>query len=122
MTNPENTLSAVKRLIGRKFTDKEVQSVKNLVPYKIIKADNSEDAWVEAGGKRLSPSQVRAFVFCVSKGEACGGGACGGVLSTWGRREDSGRGWKAGARAAFARKLGRAYGAAHVFPLLGQTG
>lgn len=58
VTNPENTLYAVKRLIGRKFTDKEVQSVKKLVPYKIIKADNSEDAWVEAGGKRLSPSQV----------------------------------------------------------------
>lgn len=62
VTNPENTLYAVKRLIGRKFTDKEVQNVKKLVPYKIIKADSSEDAWVEAGGKRLSPSQVGSMV------------------------------------------------------------
>jgi len=62
VTNPENTLYAVKRLIGRKFTDKEVQGVKKLVPYKIIKADTSDDAWVEAGGKRLSPSQVGSMV------------------------------------------------------------
>ena len=62
VTNPENTLYAVKRLIGRKFGDKEVQNVMKLVPYKICKADNSEDAWVEAGGKRLSPSQVGSMV------------------------------------------------------------
>jgi len=62
VTNPENTLYAVKRLIGRKVTDKEVQNVKKLVPYKIIKADSSDDAWVEAGGKKLSPSQVGSMV------------------------------------------------------------
>jgi molecular chaperone DnaK len=61
VTNPENTLYAVKRLIGRKYTDKEVQNVSKLVPYKIVKADSSDDAWVEAGGKRLSPSQVRVL-------------------------------------------------------------
>lgn len=62
MTNPENTLYAVKRLIGRKVGDKEVQNVKKLVPYKIIKADSSDDAWVEAGDKKLSPSQVGSMV------------------------------------------------------------
>lgn len=62
MTNPENTLYAVKRLIGRKVGDKEVQNVKKLVPYKIIKADSSDDAWVEAGEKKLSPSQVGSMV------------------------------------------------------------
>ena len=62
VTNPHDTLYAVKRLIGRKFTDKEVQNVSKLVPYKIVKADSSDDAWVEAGGKRLSPSQVGSMV------------------------------------------------------------
>ncbi len=58
VTNPHNTLYAVKRLIGRKYGDAAVQNVSKLVPYKVVKADTSDDAWVEAGGKRLSPSQV----------------------------------------------------------------
>ena len=61
VTNPENTLFAVKRLMGRRFDDKMVEKDKDLVPYKIIKADNG-DAWVEAEGKGYSPSQVAAMV------------------------------------------------------------
>ena len=52
VTTPQNTLFAVKRLIGRKFTDDVVQKDINMVPYKIVKADNG-DAWVEAQGKNL---------------------------------------------------------------------
>jgi len=62
VTNPENTLYATKRLIGRRFTDNEVNQVKKLVSYKIVKADGRDDAWVEAGGKKLSPSQVGSMV------------------------------------------------------------
>ena len=54
VTNPENTLYAVKRLIGRKFADKEVKDISKLVPYEIVKSDNGPDAWVSAGGKRAS--------------------------------------------------------------------
>ena len=61
VTNPSNTLHAVKRLIGRKFTDKEVQKDIDLVPYKIIKADNG-DAWVEAAGKKMAPPEISARV------------------------------------------------------------
>jgi len=61
VTNPENTLYAVKRLIGRKFTDKEVQKDIDLVPYKIIKAENG-DAWVEAAGKKMAPPEIAARV------------------------------------------------------------
>jgi len=61
VTNPRNTLYAVKRLIGRKFDEKEVQKDINLMPYKISKADNG-DAWVEAHGKKLAPPQVSAEV------------------------------------------------------------
>ena len=53
VTNPTNTLYAVKRLIGRRFDEKAVQKDIDLVPYKIVKADNG-DAWVEANGKELS--------------------------------------------------------------------
>jgi molecular chaperone DnaK len=60
VTNPENTLYAVKRLIGRKFADKEVQDIMKLVPYKIVKAPSGPDAWVEAQGQKYSPSQVLA--------------------------------------------------------------
>ena len=59
VTNAKNTLFAVKRLIGRKFEEKEVQKDIALMPYKIVKADNS-DAWVEVRGKKLAPQQVSA--------------------------------------------------------------
>ncbi|MBP6019923.1 MAG: molecular chaperone DnaK [Burkholderiaceae bacterium] len=61
VTNPKNTLYAVKRLIGRKFDEKAVQKDIELMPYRIIKADNG-DAWVEAQGKQLAPPQVSADV------------------------------------------------------------
>ncbi|HEX2113675.1 MAG TPA: molecular chaperone DnaK [Alphaproteobacteria bacterium] len=60
VTNPTNTIFAVKRLIGRRFDDPMVSKDMGLVPYKIVKADNG-DAWVEAQGKRYSPSQISAF-------------------------------------------------------------
>ncbi|MDP4607735.1 MAG: molecular chaperone DnaK [Burkholderiaceae bacterium] len=61
VTNPENTVYAVKRLIGRKFDEKEVQKDINLMPYKIAKADNG-DAWVEVRGTKLAPPQVSAEI------------------------------------------------------------
>ncbi|MCP4315881.1 MAG: molecular chaperone DnaK [Hyphomicrobiales bacterium] len=61
VTNPENTLFAVKRLIGRRYSDKMVDKDKDLVPYKIVKADNG-DAWVEASGTAYSPSQISAMI------------------------------------------------------------
>ena len=61
VTNPTNTLFAVKRLIGRRFEDDVVQKDISMVPYKIIKADNG-DAWVEAKGEKMAPPQVSAEV------------------------------------------------------------
>jgi molecular chaperone DnaK len=61
VTNPENTLFAIKRLIGRRFEDPMTQKDINLVPYKIISGDNG-DAWVNSHGKNYSPSQVSAFI------------------------------------------------------------
>jgi molecular chaperone DnaK len=61
VTNPENTLFAIKRLIGRNFEDKLVKDDSGLVPYKIVKGDNG-DAWVEARSEKYSPSQISAFV------------------------------------------------------------
>ena len=61
VTNPKNTLYAVKRLIGRKFAEKEVQKDIDLMPYSIVQADNG-DAWVEANGKKIAPPQVSAEV------------------------------------------------------------
>ncbi len=61
VTNPENTLFAVKRLIGRRFDDKAVKKDQKLVPYGIVKGDNG-DAWVEASGDKYSPSQISAMI------------------------------------------------------------
>ena len=61
VTNPRNTLYAVKRLIGRKFTEKEVQKDIDLMPYTIAAADNG-DAWVEVNGEKMSPPQISAQV------------------------------------------------------------
>ncbi|TFF20414.1 molecular chaperone DnaK [Jiella endophytica] len=61
VTNPENTLFAVKRLIGRRYDDPTVAKDKGLVPYKIVKADNG-DAWVESSGEKYSPSQISAMI------------------------------------------------------------
>ena len=61
VTNPKNTLYAVKRLIGRKYTEKEVQKDIDLMPYKIAAADNG-DAWVEVRGNRMAPQQVSADI------------------------------------------------------------
>src|SRR3954464_77841 len=61
VTNPRHTFYAVKRLIGRKFTEKEVQKDINLMPYKIVAADNG-DAWIEERGKKLAPPQISAEV------------------------------------------------------------
>ncbi|MDC3021851.1 molecular chaperone DnaK [Pelagibacteraceae bacterium] len=61
VTNSENTLFAIKRLIGRTFEDEAVKSDSGLVPYKIVKGDNG-DAWVEARGDKYSPSQISAFI------------------------------------------------------------
>ena len=61
VTNPENTLFAVKRLIGRRFDDKTVKKDQKLVPYNIVKGDNG-DAWVEASGEKYSPSQISAMI------------------------------------------------------------
>src|SRR6185436_20476125 len=61
VTNPENTLYAIKRLIGRGIDDPSVQRDRGLVPYKIIQGGN-KDAWVEAKGEKYAPSQISAFI------------------------------------------------------------
>ncbi|MEZ5809888.1 MAG: molecular chaperone DnaK [Rhizobiaceae bacterium] len=61
VTNPEGTLFAIKRLIGRRFDDPITEKDKKLVPYRIVKGDNG-DAWVEADGKKQSPSQISAMI------------------------------------------------------------
>jgi molecular chaperone DnaK len=61
ITNPENTIFAVKRLIGRRYDDPLVQKAMKVLPYKIVKADNG-DAWVESRGKRYSPAEISAFI------------------------------------------------------------
>ena len=66
VTNPESTLNAVKRLIGRRFEDDVVQKDINMVPYKIIKADNG-DAWVEVKGKKMAPPEISARVLMKMK-------------------------------------------------------
>jgi molecular chaperone DnaK len=66
VTNPENTIFAVKRLIGRKFDDPITKKDMGMVPYKIVRADNG-DAWVEVAGKKYSPSQISAYVLTKMK-------------------------------------------------------
>ena len=61
VTNPENTFFAIKRLIGRPFSDPMVEKDKGMVPYRIVKAGNG-DAWVESRGEKLAPSQISAFI------------------------------------------------------------
>ncbi len=61
VTNPDNTLFAIKRLIGRRFNDPMVEKDKHLVPYSIVKGDNG-DAWVEGHGEKFAPSQISAFI------------------------------------------------------------
>ncbi|MBX2832266.1 MAG: molecular chaperone DnaK [Rhodospirillales bacterium] len=61
VTNPENTLFAIKRLIGRRYGDPEVEKDKDLVPYKIVSGENG-DAWVEVNGEKMAPSQIAAMV------------------------------------------------------------
>ena len=71
VTNPENTLFAVKRLIGRKFKDDVVQKDIKMVPYKIIGADNG-DAWIAVRGKKLAPPQISAEVLKkMKKSQSC---------------------------------------------------
>ena len=66
VTNPESTIYSTKRLIGRKFKDREVARTASSVPYHIVPADNG-DAWVEAGGKQMSPAEVSAMVLTKMK-------------------------------------------------------
>jgi molecular chaperone DnaK len=66
VTNPQNTLFAIKRLIGRKYTDEVVQRDVKMVPYKIAKADNG-DAWVEVHGKKMAPPEISARVLMKMK-------------------------------------------------------
>ncbi|HET8699681.1 MAG TPA: molecular chaperone DnaK, partial [Gammaproteobacteria bacterium] len=66
VTNPSNTLFAVKRLIGRRFEDDVVQKDVGMVPYKIVKADNG-DAWVEVNGKKMAPPEISARVLAKMK-------------------------------------------------------
>jgi molecular chaperone DnaK len=66
VTNPENTIFAVKRLIGRRYDDPAVEKDKKLVPYKIVKGDNG-DAWIEVAGKKHSPSQISSHILVKMK-------------------------------------------------------
>ena len=61
VTNPERTLYAIKRLVGRRFEDAQTAKHAEMAPFKVVKADNG-DAWVEVDGEKYSPSQVSAFI------------------------------------------------------------
>src|SRR5947209_11085558 len=69
ITNPENTVYSIKRLMGRKFEDPEVNRSKQLVPYQVVKADNG-DAWVEIGDKKYSPPEISAMILQKLKADA----------------------------------------------------
>ena len=66
VTNPQNTLFAIKRLIGRRFQDEEVQRDVSIMPFKIIAADNG-DAWVEVKGQKMAPPQISAEVLKIGR-------------------------------------------------------
>lgn len=66
VTNPENTVFATKRLIGRRFNEDATKKEQEILPYKVVQAPNG-DAWVEAQGKQYSPSQIGAFILTKMK-------------------------------------------------------
>ena len=70
VTNPERTLYAIKRLVGRRFEDAQTAKHAEMAPFKVVKADNG-DAWVEVDGEKYSPSQVSAFILGTFLGFAC---------------------------------------------------
>src|SRR6478735_9817576 len=69
ITNSENTIFSIKRFMGRKFDDPEVDRDKRLVPYKVVRAPNG-DAWVDAGGKQYSPPEISAMILQKLKADA----------------------------------------------------